>query len=122
MSRLATRCSAVKLINGIELEAQKRLLRDFYGVRSTIVHGSKIGPKQRDALKNIADYETIVRNVIVSALRTIPSSDDDRKNFLEQLFPISDQKRAEQVFNDFCKIKDESEKRNCFKRISKRIP
>lgn len=113
---------AVKLMNGIELNAQKRLLRDFYGVRSTIVHGSKIGPKQRDALKNIADFEAIVRNVIVSALRIIPSSDDDRKNFLEQLFPICDQTRAEQVFNEFCKIKDESEKRNCFKRISKRIP
>ena len=61
-----------------------------------------------DALKNIADFETIVRNVIVSALRTIPSSDGVRKDFLEQLFPICDQKRAEQAFNQFCKIKDES--------------
>ena len=113
---------AVKLINGIELETQKVLLRDFYGVRSTIVHGSKIGPKQRDALKNIADFETIVRNVLVSALSTIPSNDDDRNNFLKQLFPICDQTKAEQVFNEFCKIKDEYEKENCFKKISKRIP
>ncbi|KFO68941.1 hypothetical protein ER57_00530 [Smithella sp. SCADC] len=113
---------AVKLINGIELDAQKRLLRDFYGVRSTVVHGSKIDSKQRDILKNIADFETIVRNVLVSALRTIPSNDVDRQNFLEQLFPICDQTRAEQVFNDFCKIKDKYEKENCFKKISKRIP
>lgn len=113
---------AVKLTNSIELSAQKRLLRDFYNIRSTIVHGSKIGPKHMDALKNIADFETIVRNVIVSALKDIPGSEDERKIFLEQLFPICDQTRAEQVFNEFCKIKDESEKGNCFKRISKRIP
>jgi hypothetical protein len=113
---------AVKLLNGIELEDQKRLLRDFYAIRSTIVHGSKIDTKQRAALNNIDAFETIVRDVLVSALRTIPSNDDDRNNFLKQLFPICDQTRAEQVFNDFCKIKDESEKENCFKKISKRIP
>lgn len=113
---------AVKLLNAVELESQKRLLRDFYDVRSTIVHGSKIEPKQRKVLKNIADFEKIVRGVLVSSLRTIPSNDDDRNNFLKQLFPICDQTRAEQVFNDFCKIKDEYEKGNCFKKISKRIP
>jgi len=113
---------AVKLINGIEFEAQKRMLRNFYGVRSTIVHGSKIGPNHREALKNIADFEQIVRDVLVSALKSIPSNDGDRNIFLKQLFPICDQTRAELVFNEFCKIKDENEKENCLKRLLKRIP
>jgi hypothetical protein len=113
---------AVKLVNVSEVSAQKRLLRDFYDIRSSIVHGSKLNPNHMDALKNIGYFETIVRNVIVSALKTIPSSYDDRKNFLEQLFPICDQTRAEQVFYQFCTIKGDSEKVNCFKRISERIP
>jgi len=121
-SRLRERAATLIKDTEIELNATKRLLRDLYDVRSTIVHGSKIGSKHKDALNNIADFEAIVRNVIVAALRTLPSSDDNRKNFLKKLFDICDLTRAEKVFNEFCKIRDESEKGNCFKRISKRIP
>jgi len=66
------------------------------------------------------DFESIVRKVIVEALRILPVG-DSRENFLQQLFDICDQTRSERVFNDFCSIKNKTEKLKCRDRISKRL-
>jgi hypothetical protein len=119
--RLRERAAALLKDTDFEQDTMKRFLRDLYDVRSTIVHGSKISSKHKEALNNAADFESIVRNLIVTALRALPSGDDNRKEFLKQLFDICDQTKVENVYNDFCKIKNESEKRSCFNRISKHI-
>lgn len=119
--RLRERAAMLLKDTDFELVTMKRLLRDLYNIRSTIVHGSKISSKHKDALNKVADFESIVRDLIVTALTALPSGDDKRKEFLKQLFDICDQTRAEKVYNDFCKIKNESEKGSCFNRISKHI-
>ena len=96
------------------------LLKGFYGVRSAVVHGGDISSFKNNILKRNLDFETIVRKIIVEALRVFPVG-DDRKIFLKQLFDICDQTRSKKVFSDFCAIKDENEKIRCHDKISKRL-
>lgn len=85
------------------------LLKGFYKVRSTFVHGGDISSVKNDSLKRNLDFETVVREIMVEAIRVIPV-EDDRKIFLKQLFDVCDKTRSEMVFNDFCAIKDKDEK------------
>lgn len=119
--RLRERAISLLKISKMDMDDTKRLLRDFYKVRSSVVHGSDISAFKDGVLKKIIDFEAVVRSAIISALRTLPRGDEGRKKFLKQLFDICDQTRAEYVFNEFCKIKNEDRKENCFKRISERI-
>ncbi len=114
---------AVSLLNhhNIDQDDTNRLLKDFYNVRSAVVHGSDISSFKNGILNRNIDFETIVRKIIVEALKALPDSGNERLAYLKQLFDVSDQNRAEKIFNDFCSITCESEKRKCFDRISSRI-
>lgn len=98
----------------------KGVLKNFYAVRSTVVHGGDISPFKDDILNRNLDFENMVRKIVVEALRVFPTG-DDRKIFLKQLFDICDQTRGEKVFSDFCAIKDKNVKNNCHEKISKRL-
>jgi hypothetical protein len=65
--RLRERAATLLKNTDFKPDTMKRLLRDLYDVRSTIVHGSKISFKHKDALNNAADFESIVRNLIVTS-------------------------------------------------------
>jgi hypothetical protein len=68
----------------------RALLRDFYDIRSTIVHGSSLGQKQRNKLHNsMQDFERAVRQILVFAVRTIPSETEPKKLFLQNAFNVS---------------------------------
>jgi hypothetical protein len=43
-------------------------LRDFYGLRSKVVHGSKLSNTQREKLKNIQPLREIARRVVLAVL------------------------------------------------------
>lgn len=98
----------------------KRLLRDFYDVRSTIVHGSDISSINPDILKKDIDLEVVLRQILVKALRVFPEEEKDRVAYLKTLFDVTDEDRAEKVLSDFCKIKSENEKSRCSERIANR--
>ena len=98
----------------------KELLKNFYAVRSAVVHGGDISPFKDGILKRNLDFENIVRKIIVAALRSFPTG-DDRNIFLRQLFDICDQTRSEKVFSDFCSIKDNNAKFRCHEKISKQL-
>lgn len=118
--RLRERAVSLLKCHNIDPDDTKRLLRDFYNVRSAVVHGSDISPFKAGILKRNIDLETVVRNIIVEALKTLPKKDKDRVAYLKQLFDVSDQDRSQRAFSDFCSIKCETEKRKLYNRISNR--
>lgn len=118
--RLRERAAALIKDEQTDTDDTKRLLRDFYNIRSVIVHGSDITSSKESVLKRNMDFEQVVRHVIVEALKVIPVG-DDRDRFLKDLFDVCDQTRSSKVYNDFCSIKSNTEKEKCCERISKRL-
>ncbi|MBC2734271.1 MAG: hypothetical protein HF981_07940 [Desulfobacteraceae bacterium] len=112
--------AAVLLKKHDDISDVRNLLKHFYAVRSTVVHGGDISPFKDGILKRNLDFENVIRKLILEALRVFPAG-DDRKNFLKQLFDICDKTRGEKVFNDFCAIKNENEKNRCYEKITKKL-
>ncbi|MFA4901444.1 MAG: hypothetical protein WC600_01735 [Desulfobaccales bacterium] len=101
----------------------KSLLRDFYKVRSKIVHGDDIS-SFKDSIRDkqiINKFESIVREIIKEAIKSVPEGEENRKVFLKRLFDVCDGDRATKVYQDFCAIKDATEKNRCFDSISKHL-
>lgn len=96
------------------------LLKGFYSVRSAFVHGGDVSSFKNDILKRNLDFETVVRKIMVEAIKVIPVG-NDREMFLKQLFDVCDKTRSEKVFDDFCAIKDKDEKIRCHDKISERL-
>lgn len=119
--RLRERAVSLLGLRNIDRDNTKRLLRDFYDVRSTVVHGSNIASIESEVFTKNIDFEVVIRKIIVKALRVLPEKEIDRVSYLKKLFDVSDKDRAEKVFSDFCSVKNETEKRRCFDRISSRF-
>jgi len=80
ISLLELRDDAARIVN--------RVLRDFYAVRSTLVHGSALGDKHRDTLEQMNQFEVLVRQILVAALRRIPPDEDSRKQCLAGWYEV----------------------------------
>jgi hypothetical protein len=119
-SRLRRR--AVAIIDDFKINQNNinKIISDFYKVRNIIVHGGNVS-SQHDILKKNYEFETIVRKVIIEAIRRIPVGAENRKTFLKQLFDVGPRERSSKVYNDFCAIKDINEEKKCFDLISKRL-
>ena len=70
--RLRERVVALLKSHKIDIDDTDRLLRDFYSVRSAVVHGGDISSFKDNVLKRNIDFEDIVRKIIVEALRVLP--------------------------------------------------
>jgi hypothetical protein len=110
---------AAALLEGDDEDFIKKLMRDFYDIRSTVVHGSDVDP-ENNAFTMSFDFEGIIRRVIVESLRKLPFDDTDRASFLKALFDVSHNDRSELVYNQFCAIKGQDEKKTCVERMTKR--
>ena len=79
---------AVELLKRTDLDFDdpRVLLSEFYNIRSKVVHGNSIIPFKDKVLKRNMDFETVVRKIIVEAVKRIPSDENSRKRFLKQLF------------------------------------
>lgn len=103
-------------------EEAKRLLRDFYDIRSTIAHGSFLSDKQRQLITNKRkEFECTVRKVLVEALQKVPKDEKDRKRMLEGLWVPSDADRAKKLFEDFGTIQDGEERRRLSERLAMKL-
>jgi Apea-like HEPN len=86
------------------------LLRKFYGIRSTIVHGSPITSKQKnDLLSMMPSFEKVVRQLLVAAFRRLPTNDEDRCHTLRELFDVSDEDSAKAALEHIDRISDLTE-------------
>jgi hypothetical protein len=114
---------AVKLL-GLEGEASreaKELLGDLYAIRSTLVHGSPLSPGQMSILQDRErwwKFEELVRELLVAALKTVPSDEVSRRSCLNSLYNIDDETRASRVSEEFRGIKDT----NVRQRLLKTLP
>lgn len=89
----------------------RRLLKKYYDFRSTIAHGSQISEKGKNYLRvNRVNFESVVRRVLVEAVRRLPSGDAQRKEVLHNLFDISDEDRCEKLVTDFSRIESKRAK------------
>ena len=119
--RLRERSISLLDLKNIERDNTKRLLRDFYDVRSTVVHGNNIASIKPEVFTKNIDFEVVIRKILVKALRVLPEQETDRVSYLKKLFDVSDKDRAEKVLSDFCSVKNGTEKKKCFDRISSRF-
>jgi hypothetical protein len=76
--RLRERALKMLGLSGEVAEKAKKLLKEFYSIRSTLVHGSRLSSDQLSLLQSRArwlEFERLVRHLIVAALRNIPPGD-----------------------------------------------
>ena len=58
-----------------------RELKELYSLRSKVVHGSHLSPKQRENLARIGDLREIVREVILAVLGLMTEFDVGEKGY-----------------------------------------
>lgn len=106
--------------NLAEQEA-KKLLKEIYVVRSTLVHGSPMPPAQLSKLRNSSywmEFERILRELIVAALKNVPPDEAGRRLYLASLYRVDDATRAEKIEADFKAVKEEAVKRDLLGRLN----
>jgi hypothetical protein len=114
---------AVKLLD-LETEPArdaKKLLNDLYAIRSTQVHGSLLSKDQMELLRNRDlwwKFEELVRELLVTSLKKMPSDELSRRTFLSSLFDPDDKARAEQIGDKFRSIKDSKIRRELLDRLN----
>ena len=119
--RLRERAACLVCRDPAEAETTKKLLRELYDVRSTIAHGSPLKDEQRQFLETRRkEFEDIVRRFLVECLRNLPAGEEQRKAALGKLWDVSDDDRAQKLFEDFAKIQSPLEKSLLLQRLSKR--
>lgn len=129
-SDLILRCLKARAIALLELKGDKatmtkRLLNDFYGIRSTLVHGSPLSPEKISLLQDRDrwwEFEQLVRNLLVAAVKKIPPDDEPRRAYLSGLYEPDDAARADEVIRNFKAIKDDSVRRGLINTLKDSIP
>ncbi len=112
---------AAVLVNQARSEAEeaKRLLKDFYQIRSTIAHGAPLSDDQRKTITHKhGRFESAVRKILVAALRTLPRDEEGRKRTLDAFWVPSDSDRSQKLLEGFGSIKSKLEKRRLLERLS----
>lgn len=102
--RLRERCSTILYSSQNDQRAAKKLLRAFYDVRSTIVHGAGLSSEQIKTFATMAQFEQLVRRALAQAVLVIPAENDARKRTVTTLYDIDDSDRREQVVRFFSTI------------------
>jgi len=111
---LKERAIALLKFSGDEASATKKLLSDFYRIRSTLVHGSPLSEQQMGLLQDRDrwwKFERLVRDLLVAAVKEIPPDDASRRSFLAELYEPDDRARAEEIAMSFRAISDRSVRR-----------
>ena len=86
--RLRNRAVSLLGVRDDAAKATGRILRDFYKVRSTLVHGSPLGGSHKKTLQQMGQFELLVRQILVVALRQVPPGEDSRKQRLAGWYDV----------------------------------
>lgn len=82
------------------------LVKQLYDIRSSIVHGGKLSEEKRQWLiENCGQIELRVRQVLVAAVRTVPTDEGERRTMLAALYDPADEDRGIFVFDKFSEIR-----------------
>jgi hypothetical protein len=89
-----------------EEESITDLIKKSYGMRSGIVHGSKLSTKDKEWLiQNCLKVEHRVRQVLRTAVQTLPANEAERRAALVQIYDLTDDDRGAEALDKFKKIK-----------------
>ncbi len=108
---LKERTIALLDLKGDKVTTTKKLLSNFYGIRSTLVHGSPLSHQQMAMLQDRNlwwKFEQLVRDLLVAAVKKIPPDEEPRKAYLSNLYEPDDAAHADEVVRNFRAIKDDS--------------
>lgn len=95
-----------------EAQAVLGLIKTFYDIRSRITHGSRLNDEYREWLfENCGQVELRVRQILVTAVQTLPSEPEGRRRTLATLYDPTDEDRGNFVFERFREIKDPAARR-----------
>jgi hypothetical protein len=107
-SRLRFRAAELMQPTAVNRAIIIRRLRTLYDFRSKIVHGAALSEESRNILsEEWPHFELLVRELLVAALRSLPSSDDERSTQLKQIYDITDEQRADKIRQDLRSVKDD---------------
>lgn len=108
-----------RLLNPPDREECARLIKKFYDVRSTIAHGSQLSERDKAYVRNRrSDFETLIRSVLIAALRNLPSDDVQKKARLARLFEVSDEDLRNRMEEIFHRLSNDDEKRRLIVRLN----
>lgn len=117
--RLRKRGAAILGGSEDEKSSLRKMLNEFYGIRSALAHGDALSPEQIMILeKKRLDFEDGVRRLIRKVLGTCPASEDERRRYLSGLYDISDSERAKKIISDFGSIKETKIRSELLKKLS----
>jgi len=92
--------------NPAEMEVIVSFIKKFYEIRSRITHGSRLGDENREWLfENCGQVELRVRQVLVTAVQTLPPGEQERRVELAGLYDPTDEDRGAFAFEKFREIK-----------------
>ncbi|MGH9343374.1 MAG: hypothetical protein ACRD19_06410, partial [Terriglobia bacterium] len=102
-ARLKQRALALlRAESNLSESSAKEILNKLYSVRSTVAHGDTISDNTVQYLEqNRVSLESIVRQVLRLAILKIPADNDARRAALDKLFAIADEKRADNIVQQF---------------------
>ncbi|GEM_PF-933133 len=109
--RLRERASSLLEFEGESAVETKSLLSRLYAIRSTLVHGSPLSDDQMLILQDRElwwKFETLVRDLLVAALRKVPSDEASRRSYLASLYDPDDEVRAGRVEEEVSAIKNQN--------------
>lgn len=117
--RISNRAAAlVKPGDPPEGEAIVKLMKRFYEIRSRIVHGSGLGDDNRTwLLENCGHLELRVREILTTAVQSLPPVENDRRVFLSRLYDPSDEDRGNFALEKFREIKTEAVRKTIAEKI-----
>jgi hypothetical protein len=119
--RLRERARLLLSLQGDAAATAQKLLTGMYGIRSTLVHGSPLNEEQLSLLRDRVQwwkFEEIVRDLVVAALRSVPSEDAKRRSYLASLYDLCDTVRIEKLRQDFAAIKKDDLKRQLLRTLA----
>lgn len=108
-----------RILNLAAREDCVRLIKRFYDVRSTIAHGSNLSDRNKNYIaQNRSDFEAVVRGILISALRILPSDEGEKNQRLTALFEVSDEDLTNKIEEIFSRISTEEEKTRLIERLN----
>jgi hypothetical protein len=117
--RLRERGTAISEGSKDEKSSLRKILNQFYGIRSALAHGDVLSPEQTMILeKKRPDFEDGVRRLIRKILESCPANEGERRKYLTGLYDISDAERAEKIISDFGAIKEKQIRSDLLKKLS----
>lgn len=117
--RLRERGTAILEGSKDEKSSLRKMLNQFYGIRSALAHGDALSPQQTMILeKKRPDFEDGVRRLIRKILESCPAREGERRKYLSGLYDISGAERAEKIISDFGAIKEKQIRSDLLKKLS----